>query len=132
MATVHIAAWAEMTFVPKLHTEAEERAFFGGVVETLETWVVEAAGEVAGFAALSADMLEHLYVHPRAQGGGIGTALLALAKERRPVGFSLWVFQPNTGARRFYERHGLELVELTDGRGNQEQVPDARYVWRPR
>ena len=29
------------------------------------------------------------------------------------------------------EHNGLELVELTDGSGNEEREPDARYAWRP-
>ena len=37
----------------------------------------------------------------------------------------------NEGARRFYERHGLELAELTDGGANEEREPDARYDYRP-
>ena len=49
-------------------------------------------------------------------------------KELRPGGFTLWVFQRNTGARRFYERRGLRLVELTDGAGNDEREPDASTV----
>jgi hypothetical protein len=43
----------------------------------------------------------------------------------------LWVFQQNEGARRLYEREGFRLVELTDGQGNMEQEPDARYEWAP-
>ena len=53
------------------------------------------------------------------------------AKERRPNGFRLWVFQGNEGARRFYERQGLRLVELTDGSANEEREPDALYEWVP-
>ena len=41
----------------------------------------------------------------------------------------LWVFQKNEGARRFYERHGFELVKLTDGAENMEREPDALYRW---
>ena len=48
-----------------------------------------------------------------------------------PDGFSLWTFQKNEGARRFYERHGFDAVELTDGSGNMEREPDVRYAWRP-
>jgi hypothetical protein len=59
----------------------------------------------------------------------VGTALLDVAKARRPRGFSLWVFQQNTPARRFYETRSLRLVELTDGAGNAERTPDARYEW---
>ena len=44
-------------------------------------------------------------------------------------GFQLWAFQQNTGARRFYERHGCALVRLTDGADNEEKLPDALYVW---
>ena len=53
------------------------------------------------------------------------------AKERRPSGFRLWVFQRNVGAREFYEQHGFPLVELTDGSGNEEREPDALYEWAP-
>ena len=41
------------------------------------------------------------------------------------------MFQKNDGARRFYERHGFRLVELTDGGSNMEKEPDARYEWLP-
>jgi hypothetical protein len=52
-------------------------------------------------------------------------------KERRPAGFTLWVFQQNERARRFYEARGLTLVKLTDGSGNEERTPDALYEWLP-
>ena len=70
-------------------------------------------------------------MHPDQQNQGIGTLLLDKAKERRPAGFTLWTFQKNVGARRFYERHGLEVVRLTDGEGNEEREPDVQYAWRP-
>jgi hypothetical protein len=41
------------------------------------------------------------------------------------------VFQRNARARRFYERAGFVLAELTDGAGTEEREPDARYVWTP-
>jgi ribosomal protein S18 acetylase RimI-like enzyme len=53
------------------------------------------------------------------------------AKERRPHGLRLWVFQRNDGVRRFYERHGFALVRETDGAENMEREPDALYEWRP-
>jgi hypothetical protein len=43
----------------------------------------------------------------------------------------LWTFQTNTGARRFYERHGFVAVDETDGSANEERAPDVRYAWRP-
>jgi len=34
------------------------------------------------------------------------------------------------GARRFYERHGFRAIHLTDGRDNEEKMPDVRYRWQ--
>lgn len=129
IADVFIPARAQMTYLPQLHTDADTRAYIRDVVmRELEVWVTE---PVVAFAALSDDMLDHLYVHPNAQGHGLGTQLLDTARRRRPDGFRLWVFQKNAGARRFYERHGCRLVRLTDGRDNVEREPDALYEWRP-
>jgi ribosomal protein S18 acetylase RimI-like enzyme len=73
--------------------------------------------------------LHSLYVRPDHARHGIGTLLLDLAKARRPGGFSLWVFESNTGARRFYARHGLVTLERTDGSANEERAPDVRMAW---
>ncbi|MFB4422559.1 N-acetyltransferase family protein [Streptomyces sp. QL37] len=79
------------------------------------TSVVEADGAVAGCVALrpSEDgwCLEHFYLAPELQGGGIGTAVLTrlLARtdaEGLPV--RLNVLQ-GSAARRLYERHGFVL-----------------------
>ena len=32
-------------------------------------------------------------------------------------------------ARRFYEERGCRAVRFTDGRDNEEKVPDVRYRW---
>lgn len=128
LGDVYLAARRAMAYVPTLHTDEETRAWLVDVVlATDEVWAAEEGGAVVGFAALSERLLDHLYVHPDAQARGVGSALLTLAKQRRPDGFRLWVFQQNDGARRFYQRHGLRLVELTDGSGNEEGVPDALY-----
>ena len=78
---------------------------------------------------LDDDFLDALYVGPDHQGLGIGTALLDLAKARRPDGFGLWVFASNAPARGFYHRHGLVELEHTDGSGNEEHSPDVRMAW---
>jgi GNAT superfamily N-acetyltransferase len=132
LADVFLAARAAMTYAPVAHAEEDVRREFGSIVlDRHEVWVAEQGGRVVAFAALSDHELEHIYVYPDVQGRGIGGALLDLAKRRRPGGFGLWVFQQNTGARRFYERHGLRLVRETDGSGNDERTPDAMYEWRP-
>jgi ribosomal protein S18 acetylase RimI-like enzyme len=99
-----------------------------------ETWVaVTADGSVVGFLALRPPGdLDQLYLAPGWTGRGIGSRLLDLAKARMPGGFELYTFQVNSRARRFYERHGLEVVDLDGGERNQERQPDVRYAWRPR
>jgi ribosomal protein S18 acetylase RimI-like enzyme len=132
VADVFIASFEPLLrFLPRLHTHEEDRAFIRDLVDRHEVWLAEEQGHVVGFAAISAARLEQLYVHPDHQRRGIGAALLSKTKERQPDGFTLWVFQQNEGARRFYEANGLELVELTDGSGNEEKTPDALYEWKP-
>jgi ribosomal protein S18 acetylase RimI-like enzyme len=130
---VFLAALAGMTYLPELYTEAETRTFIRDLLlPNNEVWVAERGGRVAGFVGLSEDQVRHLWVRPDQQNRGIGTALLALAKERRPSGLRLRVFQQNMGARRLYQRHGFTLVGLADGSGNEEGEPEAFYEWHPR
>ncbi len=132
IADVFIASFRGLAYLPKLHTDDEIRTWITTeVVPRHEVWIAEVEGRLVGFAALSDDLLGHLYVHPDGQDRGAGTALFDVVKRERPEGFRLWVFQRNEGARRFYERHGCRLVELTDGGGNMEKEPDALYEWVP-
>ena len=132
IAEVYVSSNGGLTFLPKLHSDDEIRGWVRSfVVPRHEVWVAEDDGNVVGFCALSDDMLMGMYVQPDSQNSGFGTALLDQAKRRRPGGFRFWTFQRNEGARRFYERHGCRLVELTDGSGNEEKEPDALYEWAP-
>jgi ribosomal protein S18 acetylase RimI-like enzyme len=121
-----------MPYLPDLHTDEETRAGFRDVVLARnEVHVAEEEGAIVGFVALGENTVEHLYVRPDRQGRGVGGELLELAKHRRPGGFTLYVFQRNAEARRFYERRGLRVLALGDGSGNEEGEPDALYEWRP-
>jgi GNAT superfamily N-acetyltransferase len=129
-AAVFSAALKSMTFFPKLHSDLEDRDFVRGFIESSETWIAISDGRVIGLACLEGDWLAHLYVDPFWHDRGVGTLLLERVKEARPDGFQLWAFQANSGARRFYERHGCIAAEFTDGSRNEEKLPDVRYVWR--
>jgi len=131
VAALFRRSFGELAFLPTLHTPEEDRVFFGAVVEGQEVWVWDEDGRLMGFAALGDTVLNHLYVEPAEQTRGIGAALLAQAKLRRDRGFRLWTFQRNANARRFYERRGFHVVELTDGSGNEEREPDVLYEWHP-
>ncbi|MFF8566950.1 GNAT family N-acetyltransferase [Streptomyces albidoflavus] len=81
------------------------------------TWVIEVGGEFAGCVALRPEgdrsrCLEHFYLAPRLQGGGIGTAVLRALLERcdrDAVRVRLNVLS-GSPARRLYERHGFTLA----------------------
>ena len=119
---------AEPAMPPQLHTRESVLAFMTRVIVDKEVWVAE-RDDIVGFADLAEAFLDALYVGPDHQGFGIGTALLDLAKARRPDGFALWVFASNAPARGFYHRHGLVELEHTDGSGNEERSPDVRMAW---
>ncbi|WP_327694158.1 GNAT family N-acetyltransferase [Streptomyces sp. NBC_00459] len=115
-------------------SDDEVRGYFRDVVVPhRETWVAEAssADGIVGVMVLDGDEVSQLYLLSDWRGHGIGDLFLALAKERSPDGLTLWTFQVNKPAHRFYERHGFVAVEYTDGSGNEEREPDVRFVWQP-
>jgi ribosomal protein S18 acetylase RimI-like enzyme len=42
----------------------------------------------------------------------------------------LHTLQENVEARQFYEKHGFQILKLTDGSENEENCPDVLYEWR--
>jgi GNAT superfamily N-acetyltransferase len=109
-------------------TEAYGDFFRDIVATTRDLWIAEFEGRVAGVLALHGNVIDRLYVAPEAQGRGLGTALLEHAKSLRPNGLTLLTHQRNTGARRFYERHGFVAREFGTS-PPPENEPDVEYVW---
>jgi len=131
IADVLTAARAAQPWFPPLHSPDETRGFVRDrLLPDHDTWVVEENGRVVAFAAIHADVLGHLFVHPDAQRNGIGTALLEHTGRLLPDGFSLWTHQASEACA-FYEARGLVAVEFTDGAITMERLPDVRYEWRP-
>lgn len=119
-----------LPFVPELHTPAEEEWWFAErLYAANEVWIAEQAGAPAGYVAFRTAFIEHLFVHPEHQRLGIGAQLLEKAREAADE-VTLWTFQQNEGARRFYRRHGFVEVTLTDGADNEERLPDVLCRWR--
>lgn len=117
---------------PPVHSDDEIRTWFAEVVlPHREVWTATTDNVIVGLLVLHGDWVDQLYVAPGWTSTGIGSRLLALAKQRRPAGLQLWTFQSNTGARRFYERHQFVAVQSTGG-DNEEGAPDLRYEWRGR
>jgi ribosomal protein S18 acetylase RimI-like enzyme len=118
---------------PPAHSDAEVHEWVAAVViPEREVWLAgDADGRPLAVLVLDDDWIDQLYVDPAVTGRGLGSQLVDLAKSRRPDGLQLWTFASNTGAQRFYLRHGFTEAETTDGSGNEEKAPDIRYVWEP-
>jgi ribosomal protein S18 acetylase RimI-like enzyme len=114
-----------------IHDDDDVRAWLAQTVSSAsDLWVAERSRIVA-MMLLEGHWIEQLYVDPSSTGRGIGSRLIAEAKVLRPERLDLWTFAGNTGARRFYERHGFSAVETTDG-NNEERAPDVHYLWQAR
>jgi GNAT superfamily N-acetyltransferase len=114
---------------PLVHDDEDVRRWLATQMRAARaTWVAEAEGALVALMIVGDGWLQHLYVAPGWTGRGIGSRLVALAQTDQGA-LQLWAFQANHGARRFYERHGFEAVEETDGRANEERTPDVRYEW---
>ena len=133
VAEVWLTAFSATYDFPHAHTDDEVRSWIRDeLLPGSETWLaVDPDGSIAGFMALGSDVVDHLYLRPERTGRGIGSRFIGLAKSLRPGGLELYTFQVNTGARRFYERHGFRVVDLDDGGRNEEGQPDVRYRWLP-
>ncbi|HEV7261225.1 MAG TPA: GNAT family N-acetyltransferase [Bosea sp. (in: a-proteobacteria)] len=132
IATLYLASRTDaLPYLRRCHSDAEVRDWIATVMlATGETWVARQAGLILGFVMLEGEELEQLYLLPGQFRRGIGSHLLAKAKERSPARLGLFTFQRNAPARAFYERHGFRLVALGDGTQNEEGEPDASYEWR--
>jgi ribosomal protein S18 acetylase RimI-like enzyme len=134
IARIHMTSrLATMPYLPPQERSHEEvtRWIRDVLLRQCRTWVAVRETEIAGYAALDGDMLEHLYLRPDARRQGIGTLLLDEVRRHSPDGVSLHVFQQNTDARAFYERHGFTVFDTNNGDRNMENLPDMTLRWTP-
>jgi GNAT superfamily N-acetyltransferase len=116
------------TWMPRMHTRAEEIAFADRLIAQNWVNVFERTG-IEAFIARQGSKIHALYVSSPAQGHGIGTRLVNHAKSQNDT-LELWTFQKNLRAQQFYTRHGFIEKSRTDGRGNDEKLPDIHLKWQ--
>lgn len=108
----------------------ESHVYFLNSILTKE-FVVELAmvdENVVGVIAYNQAEINQLYVHHDYQKSGIGYALLQRAKDYSSGKLTLYTFEVNKNAQRFYEKNDFKII----GRGheNEENLPDIQYEWR--
>ena len=124
--------WIDATdWMPRIHS-AEQVAehYRTDVMFNRQTIVAVANSKVCGFATLARDgFINALYLSPQSCGKGIGGLLLERAKCELSPNASLFCFQANTRAIKFYGRHGFAEINRTTG-DNEEGLPDVLLEWR--
>ena len=79
---------------------------------------------IAGLAALHGDEVRRVYVHPRAQGTGLGRTLMqALEDEARRRGLHAVHLSAGLSASSFYDRLGYERLETGTFVSGEARVP---------
>lgn len=133
IADLYLAARADaLPWLRRVHGDAATRDWI--IHDRLargENWIARSGEEIVGFMTLDREDLDQLYLKPGHYRRGIGSKLMAKAKERSPQLLHLFCFQRNLRARAFYERHGFAIIDRNDGSRNVESEPDILYVWRP-
>ncbi|MEM5013650.1 GNAT family N-acetyltransferase [Niallia taxi] len=84
--------------------------------------------DVVGMIAYNDREISQLYIHLEYQGIGIGRTLLDKAKAQSSGKLTLYTFEVNEKAQRFYEKQGFEIINR--GHENEENLPDIQYEWK--
>ena len=124
-----------LPFAPSAHQPDDIRTWVAHqLIPTGDVIVAQHQGHVIGVLATSrvhgVSWINQMYVQPGWVRLGVGTQLLEHAHQQLPRPIRLYTFQANVDARRFYERHGYQAIEFTDGQTNEERCPDVLYELR--
>jgi putative acetyltransferase len=82
-----------------------------------------------GFAIIDPAMVDALYVRPEAQGRGVGSALLDVAKTISPHRLRLWCSDVEDRAKAFYVKNGFEPTDRVE---NELGIPLRLFIWKRR
>jgi len=98
-----------------------------GCLLNVETsWVAEENGKVVGFCVRQDDNITGLYVSSEARGRGVGKSLLNMAKVDRKW-ITVWAYEQNPRARKFYRREGC--VEVSRETEEGTALVDVEHRW---
>lgn len=101
-------------------------SWWRALLETETAWVAQKDRRVVGFCVREDDNISGLYVASDAQSCGVGKALLDLAKVDREW-ITVWAFEKNVLARKFYRREGL--VEVGREQDANTGLVDVEHRW---
>lgn len=107
----------------------EEQTYFLNRIlpQRFQVELAFADDRVVGMIAYNAQEISQLYIHMDYQGRGIGETFLRKAQAESSGSLTLYTFEVNVIAQRFYEKHGFKVISR--GHENEERLPDIRYEW---
>jgi putative acetyltransferase len=112
------------------YTREDNLGHFSSVVaRENDVWLACDSESIVGLMAISDHTIDQIYIAPPSQRGGVGSLLIDHARSLSPSLLELYTHQRNERARRFYERHGFEVVRLGVS-PPPESEPDVFYRWR--
>ncbi|WP_333002074.1 GNAT family N-acetyltransferase [Vibrio coralliilyticus] len=117
--------------IPPIHPFESQAFFLNHILPETHSIYVALSHETrlpVAFVAINDSEINQLYVHRKFQSMGIGSQLLAMAKQQSSGRLSLRTFENNIRAQQFYERHGF--VAIGGDAENEEGLPDILYEWR--
>ena len=111
------------------HSFTEHKKFLDNILrKNYEVFIAIEKNEVAGLIAFNETEVNQLYIHNNYQNRGIGKTLLDIAKSYSKEKLTLFTFEINKKAQRFYERNGFTIIAR--GNVNEENLDDIKYEWR--
>lgn len=116
--------------IKPLHTFNEGIYFLNNVLSKDNIIYIaldESKDKVIGMLAFNENEINQLYIHVNYQRKGIGKKFLDIAKGNSAGRLTLYTFEVNQKAQRFYEKNGFKII----GRGyeNEENMDDIKYEW---
>ncbi|KAA1039934.1 GNAT family N-acetyltransferase [Macrococcus equipercicus] len=112
----------------EIHSFADHVYFLNNILpEQFQINLALIDEKVVGMIAFNQTEISQLYIHIDYQGMGIGQTLLNKVKAKSSGNLTLYTFEVNEKAQRFYEKNGFKII----GRGheNEENLPDIQYEW---
>ncbi|MDR0312718.1 MAG: GNAT family N-acetyltransferase [Treponema sp.] len=111
-----------------IHSFLEHKNYLNEVLcKNYEVYIAIQNEKVIGIIVFNETEVNQLYIHNDYQGRGIGKILLDIAKNKSTGKLTLFTFEVNHKAQRFYERNGFRII----GRNykNEENLNDIKYEW---
>ena len=112
-----------------IHSFSDHKYFLNEIlVKDNEIFIALMADKVAGIIAFNEMEINQLYIHNEFQNRGIGKMLLDIAKNKSKGILTLYTFEINKSAQKFYEKNGFRII----GRNfeNEEKLDDLKYEWK--